>query len=680
MKYLATILLLCGIHLSAVQDEQPWNFDQQLQDYFQHMVKELASRSRDTLSSITDWDQFRLESRGQLQSMLGIPSDLHRTPLHAKTTGSVEHEDFVVERIQFQSYPGLFVTGNLYIPKNLAGPAPTILYVCGHATVKKNGYNYGSKSHYQHHPAWFARHGYVCLIIDTMQLGEIEGVHHGTYRLNRWWWLSRGYTPAGVETWNGIRAIDYLCSRSEVDSLKIGMTGRSGGGAITWYVAALDDRIKVAVPVAGITDLQDHIVNDCVEGHCDCMYPINYGQWDFSRVASLIAPRPLLISNTDRDPIFPLGGVYRLYQDVKIPYDNLNATEKIGLHITAGEHHDVQELRIHAIRWFNRHLKDEDKLIEQPAVKLFRPEQLRVFEVIPNTQKNTVIDELFVPRQLSAASQLDRMGWEHCQQKWELALREKIFMNWPNATPHLKLVERTDQQNKICSMYELNTDGFTRLPVFHLRTKSGLSKDAPTVMVLDEHNSEAWLSEIASIAPENHFVQKIRAGEGNKINEQRMLQGNENVLLISHRGSRMNAYSGDSVVLNHIRRRFPLLGQSLEMMQTWDILQALRTIEQITDHRLGQMHAFAQGTTAAMLLYASFFIDEAMTTTLRNLPASHSLGPIYPGILQHLDIDATLLLVAQKQRIYMEECDPDLLKQLAACQEILPTLMQPIIR
>ena len=64
---------------------------------------------------------------------------------------------------------------------------------------------------------WFATHGYVCLIIDTLQLGEIAAIHHGTYRYDRWWWQARGYTPAAVECWNGIRALDYLQSRPEVD-------------------------------------------------------------------------------------------------------------------------------------------------------------------------------------------------------------------------------------------------------------------------------------------------------------------------------------------------------------------------------------------------------------------------------------------------------------------------------
>ena len=124
-----------------------------------------------------------------------------------------------------------------------------------------------------------------------------------------WWWNCRGYTPAGVEAWNCIRALDYLETRKEVDAKRIGVTGRSGGGAYSWWIAAIDERIKVAVPVAGITDLQNHVVDGCVEGHCDCMFMVNTYRWDYPLVAALVAPRPLLISNTDKDTIFPLDGV-----------------------------------------------------------------------------------------------------------------------------------------------------------------------------------------------------------------------------------------------------------------------------------------------------------------------------------------------------------------------------------
>ena len=101
-----------------------------------------------------------------------------------------------------------------------------------------------------------------------------------------------GYTSAGVECWNAMRALDYLQTRPEIDSSRLGVTGRSGGGATSWWIAAADERIKAAVPVAGISDLQAHLLEGIeprlrkgvITGHCDCMYFINLYRWDFTQL------------------------------------------------------------------------------------------------------------------------------------------------------------------------------------------------------------------------------------------------------------------------------------------------------------------------------------------------------------------------------------------------------------
>ena len=175
--------------------------------------------------------------------MLGLDPMPEKTPLQARNTGTLEREGYRVEKIVFQSTPGLYVTGNLYLPAKREGRLPTVLYLCGHSPSP-----WGSKVDYQHHGIWFARHGYVAFLIDTIEFGELSGIHHGTHDLDMLYWLSLGYTPAGPEVWNAIRALDYLESRSEVDPERIAVTGISGGGAMTWFTAAVDDRPQVAVP------------------------------------------------------------------------------------------------------------------------------------------------------------------------------------------------------------------------------------------------------------------------------------------------------------------------------------------------------------------------------------------------------------------------------------------------
>ena len=407
----------------ASEAAEPAPVDQMLTNYFRSETARLSGRCLADIHSLTDWQARRGEYRRQLQEMLGLWPEPPRTELHAVVTGRLEQEDFVVEKIHFQAMPHLYVTANLYLPKPLTNPAPTILYVCGHAQVITNGVSCGNKTAYQHHGIWFARNGYVCLVIDTLQLGEIQGVHHGTYRQGQWWWNARGYTPAGVEAWFGIRALDYLCSRPEVDRERIGMTGRSGGGSYTWTVAALDERVKVAAPVAGITDLQNQVVDGAVEGHCDCMFFVNTFRWDFPQLTALLAPRPLLIANSDKDSLFPLDGVIRVYNQTRRIYQLYGATNKLGLLITDGPHADTQDLQLPVFRWFNRFLKEQDPVIEMAAKKMIPPLQLRVFNKLPEDQINTTIQEKFVPAAAGGASLSDERALA--------ALREQVFAGWP---------------------------------------------------------------------------------------------------------------------------------------------------------------------------------------------------------------------------------------------------------
>ena len=310
--------------------------DQKLADYFRAQTAALGERCLADVSSLEYWRAHREPYREQLAEMLGLFPMPERTDLKPVITGKLEQPDFTVEKLYFQASPRLYVTANLYLPKNLDQPAPAILYVCGHSRVITNGVSCGNKTAYQRHGAWFARNGYVCLVIDTLQWGEIQGRHWGTFREGQWWWNSRGYTPAGVEAWFGIRALDYLCSRPEVDKERIGMTGRSGGGSYTWTVAALDERVKVAAPIAGMTDLRNQVVDGSIEGHCDCMFFLNTYRWDFPQVAALIAPRPLLIGNSDKDKLFPLDGVVRLYNQTRRIYQLYGQTNQLGLLITDG--------------------------------------------------------------------------------------------------------------------------------------------------------------------------------------------------------------------------------------------------------------------------------------------------------------------------------------------------------
>ena len=147
-----------------------------------------------------------------------------------------------------ESLLGLYVNRHFYVPKDVNKPAATIFYLCGHQPGPA-----GPKPSYQNDgvsgsPRTAIPPGQS---LSTSELGEAPSAFTTAPRRPKspWNWLSLGYTPAGVEVWNAMRALDYLQTRPEVDPKKIGLTGISGGGAMTWYTAAVDERIAAAVPV-----------------------------------------------------------------------------------------------------------------------------------------------------------------------------------------------------------------------------------------------------------------------------------------------------------------------------------------------------------------------------------------------------------------------------------------------
>jgi hypothetical protein len=531
----------------------------------------------------------------------------------------------------------------MYIPKTLAAPAPAILYLCGHARVVKNGIAYGNKANYQHHAAWFAEHGYVAFIIDTLDLGEIEGEHHGTYRREWWWWPTRGYTPAGVETWNAIRALDYLATRPEVDMQRIGVTGRSGGGAYTWFLAAVDDRPFSLVPVAGITDMMNHVVDGAIEGHCDCMYQVNTYGWDFSLLAALAAPRPLLLANSDKDRIFPLDGVIRIHRQLKPIYKLFNAEDKLGLLITEGPHRDTQDLQVPAFRWMNRWLKKDETLINHAAVPRFSPEAVKVFRTIPADQINTNIHESFVPAAPVVPVPNSTDEWSRMSSDWRQLLRDKVFRNWPDLSLQPQTRVTADRvRNRIrVRLVEFKSDDVYQLTAV-LLTDAAQKPSRLSARILDNSDLQKWGAFGAQYFPELS-IQPGLDGAGkieNKIGDQ--LRTGDAIALLLPRGVGPTSWPREKHV--HIRRRFLLLGQSLETMQVWDARLALAALRTLPELEKTSVSLVGSGSMSVVALFSGIFEDRVTAVELENLPSTLARAGSFPNALRYFDLPQIMAL------------------------------------
>lgn len=663
------ILALCIPVITHAQTTEPDTSpgDKMIAEYFRFETQRLQGTPVKDVKTLEDWTDKRDTYRSQLLEMLGLDPMPERTDLKPTVTGRVEHAEFTVEKLHYQSRPGLYVTGNLYLPKNVSEKLPAILYVCGHGRVKKDGVSYGNKVHYHHHGSWFARNGYVCLTIDTLQLGEIEGVHHGTYREKMWWWLNRGYTPAGVEAWNCVRALDYLQSRPEVDGDRIGVTGRSGGGAYSWWIAAIDDRIKCAVPVAGITDLQNHVYDGqsdrfpdgCVEGHCDCMFMVNTHRWDYPMVAAMVAPRPLMISNTDSDSIFPLDGVYRTFADSRKIYSLYGKPENIALNIEAGGHSDTQQLRVSAFAWLNKHLKGKSEPINQTAEKFFEPEQLRVLTDHPSDQLNTEIHETFV-NAAQPPSAPDGIGeWEKQRDHWMSALRSRTFAGWPTEPGSLEMKEafQVDRQGLSLRAIDFTSQNAVRLRLFVLQ-KSGAER--PDLVVLNPVGEMGWQSFLGTLAPA--FADKLPTPETKSESDfdatKKMVTSfNWAMAWIAPRGIGLTRWNQSEKKQTQHRRRFYLLGQSLDGMRVYDVRRAMQVLRQDGQLKHVPLWLQAEGTMCGIATYASLFEPPVARIDLHKPTTSHRNGPFLLNVRRFLDMPQAIAMAAAKSRTIVYQQD-----------------------
>lgn len=614
--------------------------------------------------------------------MLGLSPMPPRGDLKPVITGRIENESIIVENLHFQSVPGLYVTANLYLPKTLPKPAPTILYVCGHGPVISNKVSYGNKVSYQHHGAWFARNGYVCLVIDTVQLGEILGMHHGTYREGMWWWNSRGYTPAGVETWSAVRALDYLSTRPEVDTNRFGITGRSGGGAYSWFTAAIDDRVKVIAPVAGITDLQNHVVDGTVEGHCDCMFFVNTYRWDYPTLAALAAPRPLLLVNTDSDTIFPLDGVMRTHGRVKQIYELCHAATNLGLVIGPGPHKDTPDLQVPVFRWFNKHLKGEDPIIEMAATKLFTPQQLKVFSTPPADAINTNVHHTFVARAPQPAVPRSAEEWRQQRDQWLAALRARTFAGWPEQVKPVALEKRisTERLGLRFQTFDFESQPNVRLRLYSLQN-AAVTKPRNVVLTIVGPSalmSPADAGEPGAGSDFRNWLAMLRSEFGGDLAEELAantpapdakreafaalvgsLRTNATLQLwLVPRGIGLTALPGDERQQAHQRRRYMLLGQTLDGMRVWDIRRAVQAVQTQEQWRSLPLTLRGADQMACDALYAALFQPGIAVLDLWRLPSSHDQGPDYLNVLRVLDVPQAAAMVTERCAVHLHECAP----------------------
>ena len=301
-------------------------------------------------------EQRREELRFNLRMAAGLYPWPEKTPLNVRTEDVGDYEGYSVKKIMYESMPGFWSTGNLYLPRPLTGKAPAILYCMGH--FEEQRLTREARIDVPQQLANFARMGFVCLVPDMIGKVDSKQITHDYGRDEMELWQSNGL---GVQLWNNLRAVDLLCAMPEVDADRIGMTGCSGGATQTLTLSLVDERIKAAAPI--------NMISLEMQGGCQCENaPGLRRHTENCEMCCMLAPTPLFISGSTGDwtrnqetveyPV--LREVYALY----------GAEDKLEHYYQVAGHQYNEKTRRKVYNFFARTLMGRDIAWEEQPIEV----------------------------------------------------------------------------------------------------------------------------------------------------------------------------------------------------------------------------------------------------------------------------------------------------------------------
>jgi acetyl xylan esterase AXE1 len=334
---------------------------------------------------------FQGELRRRIIDLVGgLPAE--RTPLNARVAGTIAGDGYRIEKVVFESVPGFHVTALLYLPDVPAGPKPAVLLACGHSPLGK------AYPNYQEIAIRLARRGYVVICWDPVGQGERSQFWDAARGRSRYNLVCGEHAVLGNlavlagasllrwEVWDGMRAVDYLLTRSEVDPRRVSITGTSGGGLQAAWIGALDPRIAVVIPSCYVTSLPMRMANRIFEDpdtdpEQDPSGLVAAGV-DHAGLLLLVYPRGLFVASAVKDFV-PIEGARRTFREVRAFYRRFGHGDRVGMAEGYHEHRYSIENQTEAFAFL-------DRLNGQPVAAPLATEKTRAAEELRCTPTGQV--------------------------------------------------------------------------------------------------------------------------------------------------------------------------------------------------------------------------------------------------------------------------------------------------
>jgi dienelactone hydrolase len=623
---------------TAAVDPRKQPFDLMLHSYVLDQAHQAFEARRKVVSALKTPAEIMRRSAELRAFMLRSLGDLpERTPLNPQIVGRRAGRGYGVEKVIFESRPSHHVTANLYVPEGTP-PFPGVLLPCGHSD---NGKAYED---YQRASILLAMNGMAVLCYDPIGQGEryqmldAQGkpVVRGTteHTMAGIGAILVGRQLASYQIWDGMRALDYLASRPEIAPARLACTGNSGGGTMTSYLMALDDRIAVAAPSCFITSLERLFATI---GPQDAEQNIT-GQvaagLEHADYITMRAPKPTLLTVGTRD-FFDIQGSWNSFREVKLIYGRFGFGECVDLFESDEPHGFTRPRRVATARWMSRWLLNKDDAIDEPDFPIAADAELRCTRTgqVMSDFKDISVFDLNRQREQSLRSSRETFSAKPLP-----AVRSEVKTRLALDTGRIKAVRPSVGETGPVRTLSFEVEPGLNLPALELVADRGSGPAGPTVVKVGVD----WDKELAA--------QKRAEG----------LSGvGGSVVLLDPRGmgkTTPKAEPGggsspfgrdwrEAYVALHIGR--PLLGQRVA-----DLLSILEGLAAQSDaHGRNGFHVVGVGAAGPVVLHAALLDEHGLIkkVTLENSLVSwadiveqgrsrNQMGSVVPGVLEAYDL------------------------------------------
>lgn len=592
----------------------------------QHQLQE-RQKEVDQVHTVAEAERRKQKVRETLLKLLGGLPD-YRGPLNPKITGEIHADGYTIEKVLFESLPHFYVTADLYRP-NQPGRHPAILFQSGHTQE--------GKPEPQRAAANLARKGFVVLATDPIGQGEREQSYDPQLSGPLGGWSVPEHIQAGAQClligesaarffiWDAKRGIDYLASRPDVDSSRLGAAGCSGGGALTTFIGALDPRLRAVVPACYPNSYQ--LLFAGPDPDTEMSFPdFLAGGLDVADFVEVTAPTPWLLQATEGDYFTP-AGTRLVYEEARHWYSIYGAGEKVGFFVGPGPHGTPLVSREAVYKWMIRWLKDGQGDFHEQPVHLYNNFDLQVtptghVDDIPGSRKlyQLILDDFHAKERQGTTAEL------------EAELR-RFKVPTDSSSPEMHVLD------------ESNTAEFRRQHI-KFESEPGIEIEANLYLPSPSISSTARKPAVLLVADSGPYFQAASTESLAK----RMAAKGRVVLTPEPRDSPGENTHAPFVGNWITNSRANQIGLNLPAMRAHDILRGVDLLEARSDVNSGPIRCAARGVKGFWLLLAAaadprigkVWLDRSPTSLRAALDHTLNMNlfdAVIPGFALHWDMD-----------------------------------------